>query len=319
MSRIRPSTLPKLAACACYESNHVVGPAAERGTQMDGAFRAYYHTGDMVSGLDGEQVAAIIWAADALKALADGAEVITEESLCEIQISADLKGTADAICVDRYFHADLKSGQIRNYREQMAAYAVGFMEREFLDQWDAHLLFCDQKKVITYHFALEEAKSIVQAVIDRANNPERQPTVCDYCSWCAKVETCAPRMQAMESALATTEIDFAAVLADPEKLGQFLSNCKVFAKFWESAEASARKFLEEGKEVPGWRLQKGRKSEYVSVQNQLDALMVIKPQSLIEAHGPISAKKFLEIWPKELPLPPEVIESKTAKQSLIQH
>ena len=40
MSALRPSNLPKLAVCPCYESNPVAGPAAERGTLLDTAFRA---------------------------------------------------------------------------------------------------------------------------------------------------------------------------------------------------------------------------------------------------------------------------------------
>ena len=40
MSALRPSNLPKLAVCPCYESNPVAGPAAERGTLLDSAFRA---------------------------------------------------------------------------------------------------------------------------------------------------------------------------------------------------------------------------------------------------------------------------------------
>ena len=40
MSTLRPSNLPKLAVCPCYESNPVAGPAAERGTLLDNAFRA---------------------------------------------------------------------------------------------------------------------------------------------------------------------------------------------------------------------------------------------------------------------------------------
>ena len=39
MSALRPSNLPKLALCPCYESNPVAGPAAERGTLLDTAFR----------------------------------------------------------------------------------------------------------------------------------------------------------------------------------------------------------------------------------------------------------------------------------------
>ena len=36
---LRPSNLPKLAICACFEPNPIVGDAAERGTKLDGVFR----------------------------------------------------------------------------------------------------------------------------------------------------------------------------------------------------------------------------------------------------------------------------------------
>ena len=36
---LRPSNLPKLAICACFEPNAEAGPAAERGTKLDGVFR----------------------------------------------------------------------------------------------------------------------------------------------------------------------------------------------------------------------------------------------------------------------------------------
>ena len=55
--------------------------------------------------------------------------------------------------------ADLKTGQLRNYREQMAAYALGFMDATFRTEWTAHLLFCDQRQLVTHRFTYEEAKA----------------------------------------------------------------------------------------------------------------------------------------------------------------
>ena len=40
---LRPSNLPKLAVCACFEPNAAPGPAAERGTNLDGVFRRRVH------------------------------------------------------------------------------------------------------------------------------------------------------------------------------------------------------------------------------------------------------------------------------------
>ena len=59
--------------------------------------------------------------------------------------------------------ADLKTGQLRNYREQMAAYALGFMEATFRTEWTSHLLFCDQRQLITHRFTYDEAKALVEA------------------------------------------------------------------------------------------------------------------------------------------------------------
>src|ERR1051325_4310704 len=36
---LRPSNLPKLAICACFEPNPIAGEAAARGSTLDGVFR----------------------------------------------------------------------------------------------------------------------------------------------------------------------------------------------------------------------------------------------------------------------------------------
>jgi CRISPR/Cas system-associated exonuclease Cas4 (RecB family) len=316
---IRPSALPKLAACPCYEGiPGEGGPAAQRGTMLDGVFRSVMQ-GAELPGLEAEDAAALVWAVKTARDIAEDCCVLTADADCKVKLPNGMTGTCDGVIPHKWAHIDLKTGMRRNYMEQMAAYALGLMEEHFVSEWTAYLLFCDQKQVVVHRFNYKQAQDIVNGIVEVAESPTKVPTVCEYCSWCAKVETCPPRMAAMEGSLATTQETFAAILENPVRLGDFLEKAKVFEKFWDSAKEKARELLEAGAEVPGWKLQKGRTSKYVAAQHQADAIAtgLIKLEAVLGAHGALSEKKFKEIWPKELPFP-EVAESKTASKSLVQ-
>jgi len=72
---IRHSALPKLAQCPCYESNPVAGPAAERGTKIDAAFRALLMAKPVTGDLTTEELEAVMWAVDTARDIAAGAEI----------------------------------------------------------------------------------------------------------------------------------------------------------------------------------------------------------------------------------------------------
>ena len=195
---LRPSNLPKLAVCACYVSNPDAGPAAARGSALDGLFRARMQgcpdQAEMFYQPSADDLAAVEWAVNTLRALVADSVVLTREDDCRVVIPGfENPGTADALILDKLSHADLKTGAMRNYREQMAAYALGLMEAHFASEWTAHLLFCDQRELVTIRFTYREVKATVEKVIAAYYNPAKQPTPCEYCGWCAKAETCAGR------------------------------------------------------------------------------------------------------------------------------
>ena len=132
---LRPSNLPKLAICACFEPDANVGPAAERGTKLDGVFRRRM-LGDKSddTAVEKDELDAVDWAINTLRAIAGTAEIITAEDRCKIECLG-LTGTADAWLPELGMSADLKTGQLRNYREQMAAYALGFIDATFRPEW----------------------------------------------------------------------------------------------------------------------------------------------------------------------------------------
>jgi hypothetical protein len=109
---------------------------------------------------------------------------------------------------------------------------------------------------------------------------------------------------------------FLKMIEDPSRLGLFLARCKVFDDFREAAEAKAREVLESGVDVPGWRLQKGRVTETVTVDTQFKcaAEKQVSYGDLLRAHGGMSAKKFRELVGAGVEFP---VETKTSKPSLV--
>ena len=65
-----------------------------------------------------------------VRAMSGRERVLAREDDCRVKI-LNLTGTADAIVPTKLTHFDLKTGARRNYREQMAAYALGLMGAHF--------------------------------------------------------------------------------------------------------------------------------------------------------------------------------------------
>ncbi len=318
MSALRPSNLPKLAQCPCYEGNPVAGPAAERGSLLDAAFRAeLLGAGDLNAlrtRMTPDEDSAVRWAVSIVRAMAGRERVLAREDDCRLEVLG-LTGTADAIVPARLLHFDLKTGLRRNYREQMAAYALGLMDAHFAAEWTAHLLFCDLREVETIRFSYDEAQAVVDRVVRAFNDPAKQPAPCDYCGWCAKAETCpARRALAAEALSAATDpgFDFEAVVADPEQLGRFLAACAVVEDFRDRAKKVAVERLKTGGEVPGWRLVTRKGATFVDCGTVGHHIQQIGFGPVLEAYGNLSANKFRQLWEERIgsshPFPEEAVK-----------
>jgi hypothetical protein len=261
------------------------------------------------------------WAVNTLRAIAGTAHIIADEERCRIECLG-LTGTADAWIPELGASADLKTGQLRNYREQMAAYALGFMDATFRMSWTVHLLFCDQRQLVTHQFTYAEAKALVSEVIARYHDFGKEPTVCEYCSWCAKAETCPARVKLASEALVPAEpaFNFEVVLADTKKLGAFLTACSVLDDFRERAEEAAKKRLMAGDKIPGWALSSRKGAEFIyhdAVGRYIDRFGF---GAVLAAYGNLSGTKFRELWaakmPVDVPCPEDLIQRGSGSVSL---
>jgi hypothetical protein len=326
--KIRHSSLPKLALCGQYEGAPGTSAAASRGTMLDEHFRHAWTTSEFPNrDLSEEDAQAVRWAINQcilLNGVQDG--LTTDEKQCKVETSGiEHKGTADGVAVKGKWLVDLKSGQMYDYSAQMAAYALGLMQEHFEQEWTTHLLFCDQRQVVTEHWTYRSAFDLVANIINNVGTP---PKVNDYCGWCAKSLTCPARVASKDAALVTVagmaptvqDEAFLALLNDPDRLGQFLAACQTLDDFRDAAKEKARGLLEAGVKVPGWRLQKPRASEYIEAEHLAQAVRngAIGASDAILAQGSISLKKAQALWSAAgAVFPEELVQRKVGQAPLV--
>ena len=211
---VRPSALPKLAECRCYESAPGTSEAAARGTRLDAIIREQWVHSSPVE-LNAEDEAAVTFAFYTLKTLAAGQHVETREAelQAEVPIPGVKPGTMDALCVAGSWLADFKTGQVRSYYAQMAAYALACMDAYFADEWTAHLIFVDQQQVVSHKFTRADAEDCVADIV----NAPKVETPCEYCGWCGRFESC-PAVSRAAAELTTPTLP--ALTADAKGKGQ---------------------------------------------------------------------------------------------------
>jgi len=302
---ISPSSLPKLAECALFEGANGTSSAAERGTAVDVAIRNLISAQDNVTFI-GEDAGAIAYGVDELTRLAKGSFVETREEYLAMAVPGLSKlGTADAVCKAEKWVADIKTGQLRNYRDQLQAYSLACMEDNFDTSWTAHVIYVDQKLIRSYDFTYEEAKQGTQRTIDRATSAEAKPTPCEYCSWCKHYNSCHAIVRQAESAIAlipevtgnSIEAIKDRILSTPETLGAFAKEWKLAEKeIAEPVLGHLKTRLENGDEVPGWKLTSMSGRKFVETEAIAKASEGISKETLILAMGgKLSEKNYLEL------------------------
>jgi hypothetical protein len=206
--------------------------------------------------------------------------------------------TCDAIIRAKFCSVDWKSGMVRDYTLQQAAYAYGAMIRYFSSSWTCVCIFCDQEETTWHRFTLTEAREIVEAAIERYQHPE-PPSPNEFCAWCANYNECPAIRELAGKALIVPEgaLDFDAIKEDPELLGKFLAGCHALKKYEEEARATAREWLLKERPVPYFSLTKGRRSYYVPVETVLFAcesaeLPLDALKTVIKLAGPISKDQY---------------------------
>ena len=299
---ISPSSLPKLAECALYTSAPGASAAAERGTLIDQAIREFLQDETTTfDTLTPEDQAAAQWGAAELHTLSGGYPIETREEHLGMEVPGLSKpGTADAVCVRAKWVADIKTGQVRNYRKQLAAYALACMVEHFADSWTAHVVYVDQRLRRTYEFTRDQAEAIVAETIAEATSETAEPTPNEYCGWCANQNTCRALVRQSSEALALVRSETSLeeirdrILANPVELSAFAANWKLAEKqIAEPVIEALKARLIAGEDIPGWKVTTGAGRSYVQADAIAKAAANVSKDTLILAlGGKMSAEKF---------------------------
>ena len=131
----------------------------------------------------------IVWAASYILSVAGRKKLISEQRVSIMRDGEEISfGSMDAYCKGHLF--DLKTGMKRDYKQQMAAYALGVMQKFGDKKLPCHLVYSRFKEVETFDIELEEAERIVYGIVDSVKDPTRSPWPCDYCRWCSRKDNC---------------------------------------------------------------------------------------------------------------------------------
>ena len=302
IKEISPSSLPKLAECALFTGAPGASAAAERGTLLDRALRELFIDDPTTfDTLSAEDKRAVEWGANELRVLSGGYHIETREEYLGMEVPGLSKpGTADAVCVRAKWVADIKSGQVRNYRQQLSAYSLACMQEHFTDSWTAHVVYIDQRLRRTYDFTREQAEATVSNLISEASSRTAEPTPNEYCGWCANADGCRALVRQSSEALALVQSETSLteirdqILANPVSLSAFAANWKLAEKqIAEPVLDALKERLGAGEDIPGWKVTTGAGRQFVEADTIAKASTNVSKETLILAlGGKMSADKF---------------------------
>lgn len=307
---LRPSTLPKLARCGHFRSEPDSGPAAERGQRLDTVFRALVAGENIgVTELDPDDRDSVRWAVDTVRALSGGYALESREEYLRAT-ALGLSGTADLLCAGAGWSADLKTGQRHSYLEQQAAYALGFMDDCFADDWTTYLIYCDLREIVTHRFTRAEAERIVRAALATARGDE-PPSVNEFCGWCIKRFECAARKESIGIIPFADAQSLAIETAESPLLREFVLRAGIVEEFAEKAREVLKSRCMAGEKVPGVSLVSKRGSRRIEASALVPLVEKVGAEQLLSALGSLTESRAQELWigsSIEAPFPAEAVE-----------
>jgi hypothetical protein len=184
-------------------------------------------------------------------------EIETKVSVLDAGFQEITFGFADIICGNLLI--DLKTGEERDYRPQMAVYALGMMQRSGSESVGIVLVYSKARKTVEFCITRAEAEALVSSVAQAVADPNKKPSPCDYCGWCASVTECQALTE-RAVAVAKGREDWALVqyhsskITEPAEMSKALELAKLLSKWCEAVEHMAIDMALSGKAIPGFKL-----------------------------------------------------------------
>ena len=313
---MRPSSLPFLAQCPCWESSEGTGARdKDAGTLRHSLLKTMLDNPDQkqfaVEGLEPADVESVEWAAEYVRCHAPMSDHPLRVEYHVNPMDAEFKplfehgGTLDVACGNVLF--DLKWRE-RDYGAQMAAYALDMFQEHGFEEIIVHLLFGESKRAQVLKFTEAEALALVNGIIAKVNDPNKKPTPCDYCGWCSRRTTCPALLERANAVVAGRDdwkLDqwHASKIENAEQMGKALRLARQLSDWCESIEHHAKEMaLKQGQIPVGFKVQTRQGNRFVSSVTDAFPLVGlpqaeflkacdVKPSSLFEAYAAFNGLK----------------------------
>lgn len=278
-STLAPSSLPAILKCAQFRSRPGNTEWSLKGNEHHVEFaRLIKGDASLASQLPLEERAGVEWAAQYVRGLAS-AEALRVEDRIKIfddQFNEISFGTIDAWqpnvamtwgapapelenCTPEIW--DYKSGYVfRDYDPQMAAYALGAMQRTGTKRCYATILWGRRQFAEKRLWEYAEALALVLKAKAAREDQRSAPVICDYCGWCNNTPICSAYLARVE-ALRVARPDWqlahyhADRIDDPAEMAKALALAKQLKDWIEAVEERAADMAKRrGLTLPGWKL-----------------------------------------------------------------
>lgn len=271
---MRPSSLPILSQCPKFESGEA-RDYTDEGTKRHKALEALFKndSGDSdrifeSMGVDVESQEGIQWAYEYINVNLPvnefGLHIERPITLVADDFSKVMDGTVDYACGKHIL--DIK-WRDRNYREQLMAYSLGWMQEQGIDEVHCHILFMQSQRAETFTVKLDECWEVIKEIEAKISSPDAKPNPCEYCGWCGKAKECdALNNLAMEVVNGredwVLENYHSSQIDSPIEMSKALLIARHVSKWAEAVEHHAKKMaIDGGVHIPGFKVQarKGRR------------------------------------------------------------
>jgi hypothetical protein len=251
-----------------------------------------------------EEKSAFRWGVGLTLRFSKGHDVLTAKRDCRVQVPyLDRPATCDCVIPGALVALDWKTGQRRDYKRQMAAYALGQMRLRFAVNWTCAVLYLDEEETEIFRFTEAEADAIV-AESRAGYDAPGAPRLNESCSWCANFYECPTQLTLAGEALANSSdaLNWPGLLNNPERLSRFVQGCKALEPFEKEARNRIREYLLSRAEVPGFTLVNGKRSWRMEIETLLlllsrgDELTVRKAlRTALQIWGDMPKEKYLAL------------------------
>lgn len=199
--------------------------------------------------------------------------------------------------------ADYKTGQQRNYHEQLAGYALAVMQALGKNSCNVYTVYTESDYVDEFKFTYETALDIVNDVL--ANRESGILKKCQYCSWCKHVTDC-PEITGDVVKIAEGYSDGALTLdswhpselTDPEQMFQALKVASILESWIKSVKYHANEMvLKNGTPIPNTKIKKRSGKQTITDMLKAYEACGFSPEDFISACS-ISIPKLADVESK---------------------